>query len=928
MVVFLEILAVVLLLVAGFYALVWRMRAKADMDRSLNMVFLRVSVPLKDSREDKERDSEQVGGSTQKEYNDVMTHFFEALHSIYNGERINYFKGEDYFSCEYVLLEGQLQFFMVMPSHLRSVFDKQVTSFFSDVFIEQIEDYSIFRQGYKTTGYYLHFSKAPMFPIRTYQFLGSDPFNNIANVLSKIETDEGAAIQLMLRPLGNGWQEEGRAAASELFSGGPKAKKSLLSYINVFAWIGTFFRLLVKGAENEKFGDNPDPAARTTPLMDEQVKMMEGKNVKVGFEAVIRVVTSASTLYRAQQIAGEIGSSFAQYADPNSNSFRKLKHFSQNELLKGFILRSMRKDWFHEIFNPAKEMIFSAEEATSIFHFPNIKFNRSPVIKWQEFKIAGAPKNLPPEGVYLGDNIYRGETRKVNIKPDDRRRHFYMIGKSGTGKSTILKAMLKQDAQQEKGFCLIDPHGDLVEGILPHIPRNRADDVIIFDPGDLSRPMGINILEAYTEDDKEFMSQEALAIFIKLFGEEIMGPRLQHYFRNGCLTLMDDDDEGATLIDLPRLFTDDSWQRYKSNKVKNPVVRAFWEKEMASSGAREKQEMIPYFSSKFGPFITNAQIRNIIGQTKSGFDFRKVMDEGRILLCNLSKGKLGDLNAQLLGMILVSKLQMSAMGRVDTPEEDRRDFYLYVDEFQNFVTESFASILSEARKYRLCLIIAHQYISQITKLGGGGKGKQEDTTIRDAVFGNVGSMMCFKIGAADAEYMAKEFAPVFSEQDLVNIANYQAYIKLNIDNATSRAFSMATKYDPDKGDVQGGEAYRQLSRLKFAREKDFVEREIFRRVGTDLKKAAGVTPSSTPPANPMSPPPSFTPPPAMPGSVPPPLSVPQGSTAPPVVSTPPVPPAMTPPQAAVPPVQTQSSAMTPPSPMTPPPVSPPQPPAL
>ncbi len=854
MIPFLQILAVLLVFVAGFYLLLWRIRAKADFNRSLNMVFLRVSVPLKDSKEDKERDSEQVGsGGGQKEYNDVMSHFFEALHSIHNGEKINYFKGEDFFSCEYVLLEGQLQFFLVMPSHLRAIFDKQITAFYPDVFVEQVEDYNIFRQGYKTTGYYVHFSKPAMFPIRTYQFLGSDPLNNIANTLSKIENDEGAAIQIMLRPLANGWQEKGRAAAGELFSG-KKAEKSLWSYLNVFAWIGNVLRLLIKGAENEKFGQEADQAGRTTPFMDEQVKMMEGKNVKVGFETVIRVVTSASTQYRAQQIASEIGSAFAQYGDPNNNSFRKLKHFNLDELIKGFILRSMRKGWFHEFFNPAKEMIFSSEEATSVFHFPNIKFNRSPVIKWQEFKIAGAPKNLPTEGVYLGNNNYRGETRKVHIKPDDRRRHLYIIGKSGTGKSTILKSMLKQDSRAGRGLCLIDPHGDLVEGLLPHIPRSRADDVIIFDPGDLSRPMGMNILEAYTADDKESMSQEALAIFIKLFGEEIMGPRLQHYFRNGCLTLMDDDDEGAVLIDLPRLFTDDAWQRYKSNKVKNPVVRAFWEKEMASSGAREKQEMIPYFSSKFGPFITNAQIRNIIGQTKSGFDFRKVMDEGRILLCNLSKGKLGDLNAQLLGMILVSKLQMCAMGRADTPEEERLDFYLYVDEFQNFVTESFASILSEARKYRLNLIVAHQYISQITKLGGGGKGKQEDTTIRDAVFGNVGSMMCFKIGAADAEYMAKEFSPVFGEQDLVNIANYQAYIKLNIDNATSRAFSMATAYDPDKGDVQAGEAFRQLSRLKFAREKDFVEREVFRRVGTDLKKAAGVPPTSPVPPSPPTPP--------------------------------------------------------------------------
>ncbi len=821
------------------------MRDQANLNRSLNMVFLRISVPLKDSKEDKERDSEQYGAqSTQKEVNDVMTHFFEALHSIYNGEVVNFFKGEDFFSCEYVILEGQLQFFLVMPSHLKSLFDKQITAFYPDVFVEQVEDFSIFRQGYKATGRYVHLSKSYIYPFRTYQFLGSDPFNNLANALSKIELDEGAAVQLMLRPVKNGWQEKGRSAANELFSG-KKKKKSFWSYINIFAWIGNAFRILMQGAENEKFGADAQQTERTTPLMDEQVKMMEGKNVKVGFQAVIRVVASAKNMYRANQIVGEIISSFAQYNDPNNNSFAKSKRFSRNSLLKGFILRDMRKGWIQQLFKPARKMILSSEEAASIFHFPNIKYNRSPVIKWQEFKIAGAPKNLPTEGIFLGNNNYRGETRKVHIKVDDRRRHFYIIGKSGTGKSTLLKTMLKQDAQKGHGMCLIDPHGDLVEGILPHVPRDRADDVVIFDPGDLGRPMGMNILEAYSTDEKEFMAQEALAIFIKLFGEEIMGPRLQHYFRNGCLTLMEDDEEGATLIDLPRLFTDESWQRYKSNKVKNPVVKAFWEKEMANTGQREKQEMIPYFSSKFGPFITNAQIRNIIGQTKSGFDFRKIMDEGRVLLCNLSKGKLGDLNAQLLGMILVSKLQMSAMSRVDTEEEERRDFYMYVDEFQNFVTESFASILSEARKYRLNLIIAHQYISQITKLAGG-KGKQEDTTIRDAVFGNVGSMMCFKIGASDAEYIAKEFAPVFSEQDLVNIANYQAYIKLNIDNATSRAFSMATTYDPDKGDPQAAEAFKQLSRLKFAREKDFVEREIFRRVGAANKKPDFGKPPATP----------------------------------------------------------------------------------
>ena len=815
------------------------------------MVFLRISVPIRDSKEDRERESEQFSsGKSHKEVNDVMTHFFEAIHSVYNSDYVNIITGQDFFSCEYVILNGELQFFLVMPRNLKSLFEKQITAFYPDVFVEQVEDYNIFRQGYKATGMYIKLDKSYIYPVKTYQFMGSDPFNNIANTLSKIAPDEGAAIQIMLRPLADGWQKKGRKVAQDLFLG--KKPKGFWARLNIFSWFATWLRILVQGAESEKFTENIDTntgMTRTTPLMDEQVKLMETKNVKVGFESVIRVIGSAKSIYKAKQIVGEIRDSFAQYNAPNNNSFSKTKYFSRKALLKGFILRDIKRGWLKRFTDPRK-MILCSEEVASVFHFPNIKYNKSPVIKWQQYKIAAAPNNLPTEGLYLGENVFRGDRKKVYIKRDDRRRHFYIIGKSGTGKSTILKEMVKQDLKEGEGTCLIDPHGDLAEGVMPHVPRERADDVIVFDPGDLGRPMGLNILEAYTPDEKEFMSQEALAIFIKMFGEEIMGPRLQHYFRNGCLTLMDDEQEGATLIDLPRLFTDDSWQRYKVNKVKNPVVKAFWEKEMAATGAREKQEMIPYFSAKFGPFVTNAQIRNIIGQTKSGFDFRKVMDEGKILLCNLSKGKLGDLNAQLLGMVMVAKLQMGAMSRVDTAEEERKDFYLYVDEFQNFVTDSFASILSEARKYRLNLIMAHQYIAQITKSHGGGKGMHEDTTIRDAVFGNVGSMMCFKIGAQDAEYMAKEFAPIFSEQDLINIANYQAYIKLNIDNATSRGFSMNTAYDPSKGDVQAAEAYKQLSRLKYAREKEFVEREIFRRVGAStmqkMANAAGVEPPKPP----------------------------------------------------------------------------------
>jgi type IV secretory pathway TraG/TraD family ATPase VirD4 len=383
-----------------------------------------------------------------------------------------------------------------------------------------------------------------------------------------------------------------------------------------------------------------------------------------------------------------------------------------------------------------------------------------------------APVDLPTEGILLGYNIFRGDKREVRMLRDDRTRHHYIIGKSGSGKSVFINFMARQDIANGDGVCVVDPHGDLIEDLLQYIPKERAKDVIVFNPSDQLRPMGLNILEADSPEEQDLVSSQATEIFIKLFGDEIFGPRIQHYFRNACLTLMEDPDEGATLIDVPRMFVDDDFMKYKVAKVKNPVVRSFWEHEYAHTGERERQEMIPYFSSKFGPFITNSIMRNTIGQTKSAFDFRKVMDEQKILLINLSKGKIGDLNTQLLGLIVVARIQMAAMSRADTPQDQRKDFYLYVDEFQTFATDSFCAILSEARKYRLALIMAHQYIKQLEK--------KQDTSIRDAVFGNVGTMMSFKVGADDAEYMAKEYAPVLTESDVLGIANYKAYMLLKL----------------------------------------------------------------------------------------------------------------------------------------------------
>lgn len=824
------IIAVIILL---FYIVKWSIYLSKEKDRAIDMVFLRVLIPKKDSKEDRETEGEQFGtGKDWIKIASTMQQFFASMHALRSSQLKYYFLGQEFFTCEMAVINSQIQFFIGIPSDAKKLAEKQITSFYPDAVVDEVDPPNIFKPQSKQASTYLRLSKSYAYPIRTIQRLENDPLNNITNALSKIKPDEGAAIQFMMRPVGSEWQSKGQELAEEVY--GNKKKKSFWSKINPLMWLGTLFHIAIKGADDLKI-DNPDqPSGGATPVMQERSKAIEEKATKVGFDVIIRLITSAPNKRTAEMQLTNIKAAFEQYNAPDMNSFSVNYHHSHKKLLKDYIYRNFSRPvwlWLWRFFKLHEwQQIFSTEEMASLFHFPSIRYNPSTAIKWQEFKIMPAPHDLPSEGLLLGHNIYRGEKRDIRITTNDRRRHFYFIGKSGTGKSTILENMIRQDVQEGKGVAVIDPHGDLIEATLLRIPRERADDVIVFDPADLERPMGLNLLEAETPDQKEFVSQEALAIFIKLFGEEIMGPRLQHYFRNGVLTLLADDKEGATILDIMRLFTDDAYQQMKVAKVTNPVVNSFWHKEMAKSGAREKEEIIPYFAAKFGPFTTNVQVRNILGQPKSGFDIRKVMDEGKILLVNLSKGKLGDLNAKLLGMIMVSKLQMAAMSRVDTPEDERRDFYMYVDEFQNFVTESFASILSEARKYRLNLIIAHQYISQITQMSEGGKGKHEDPIIRDAVFGNVGSMMCFKIGAQDAEYMAKEFAPVFTEQDLINIANYQAYIKLNINGSTSRGFSLTTIYDPTGKDYEAAEAFRQLSRLKYARERQFVDREIARRI--------------------------------------------------------------------------------------------------
>lgn len=812
--------------VALFFLFVAFMRWRFNTGRSLNMVFLKIRTPKKESKEDREKERDQFSsGKDFKEVSQVMKQFYEGLYGIYNCKFVDYLIGQDFLSFEYVVQDGLIDFYCVVPAKLANYVEKQLTSFYPDSYVERVPDYNIFLKGNKVTGTYMKLLKNPLYPIKTYQRMTSDPLNNMTNILSKLEKNETAAIQVMIKPFKDGWQKRGRKIAKEILEDKPGG---FWKKLNPFTWIGAMINFMFRGPADEYLGTKPDQqGGRTTPLTDEQVKAIEEKNTQVGYQTVIRIVATSPTMTGAKKLCQTTRGAFSQFNSPDNNGFQYTRYHSDKALVRNFIYRRMRRNWTQRLFR--WYMVLSPEELMSIYHLPDVKYNMSPAINWQNYKIAPPPHNLPEDGLLIGHNIYRGVKTPVFIKNEDRFRHLYIIGQTGTGKSSSLQVMVRQDLEAGHGLCVIDPHGQLVEDILPFVPRERADDVIYFSPGDLERPIGLNLLEGDTEEEKDYIALEAMNIMIKLFDEEIFGPRIQDYFRNGCLTLMA-DPEGGALTDIVRLFTDDAYQKLKVEHVKNPIVRSFWEHQMAKTGAREKQEMIPYFAAKFGAFVTNGMMRNIIGQAKSAFDFSEAMNSNKILLMNLSKGETGDLNSKLLGMLIVAKIQMAAMRRQKQSKEERKDFFLYIDEFQNYVTESIESILSEARKYRLSLNMAHQYLGQLE--GNQAKKGSKQVSLKDAVFGNVGTIMSYKIGAQDAEFMGKEMAPVFSDQDLINIDKYKAVMKLSIDTQPSKPFSVVP-VNPylEEGDPEVGDAIKQLSRLKYGRDKEFVEREIFRRLG-------------------------------------------------------------------------------------------------
>ncbi len=709
-----------------------------------------------------------------------------------------------------------IEFYVSMPRRFREVVEKQIHSFFPSAHIEKVPEYTIFRPDGVTVASRLTLKKDDSFPIRTYKSLESDPLQNITNALSKLEDEqEGASIQIIIRRSGKKFKERGIRTAQNMQQGQRLGAASTSGAGNLARGIGTEMAgaLMKKSAQEQGIDARPKNPVILTPEEQDVITRLEAKAKRAHFEVNVRLVASASTKERAEMILGSIENAFVQFEDTNLNKFIAIRNKLKNA-------HKIAYDYIFRNFSDRHKMIMDTEELASIFHFP-ISTTETPKISWLKSKTSPPPTDIPKDGLTVGFSDFRGSKTELRLSDDDRRRHLYIVGQTGTGKSTFIEEMAKQDTL-ESGMCVIDPHGDLIDRILECIPKERAEDVIYFDPSDTERPFSLNIMEydLNRPEQKTFVINETLAIFDKLYDlKSTGGPMFEQYMRNAMLLVMDSPDLGSTLMEIPRVFRDIEFRKQKIKQCKDATVIDFWEKEAEKAGGDASLENIaPYITSKLTTFISNDIMRPIISQQKSTFDFREIMDGEKILLVNLSKGKIGEINSHLLGMIIVGKLLMAALSRVDIEEKDRKDFYLYIDEFQNFTTDSISQILAEARKYRLALIIAHQFIGQLSD------------EISKAVFGNVGSLCSFRVGSEDAEFLEKQFAPEFDASDLINIANYQCFSKLLMNNKTTPAFDMKT-YPPTEGSKEMREALKELSRYKYGRDREIVEAEIKKRAG-------------------------------------------------------------------------------------------------
>jgi hypothetical protein len=799
-------------------------RAKA-IERGLKMVPILIHLPPPSS---------DTSGSN-RDVREVMrekTAQAEVLYNMIAGTATDGFKsnfyGQRHIAFELVAVDGLVHYFVAVPVALVSVVKKAVQTAYPGARLEEVEDHNIFNQDGRlaaTLGGEMVLRAESAYPIATYEQLERDPMEALLTTMTGLEKKDGVGIQIMLRPAHKGWEKRSVQLSNV-------RRKTVGEGLHFSAMDIAKAAVRTPQQHREEVRDILGSQAHQPSQVDvSTAERIEEKIKHPGFEVLVRVIVSTNSVQRSQQLLQDIATAFALFEAPGLNGFKFLSALDVQGLVTAFIFR---------FFPPEiRSNILNSEELATLFHFPDSQFTPSMSVERQHSKQVDGPVKLPTEGLLFGHNDFRGIQKEIRLGHEDRRRHTYILGQTGTGKSTMLENLAVQDMKAGNGFAFIDPHGDSAEKLLALVPKERAEDIVYFNPSDTDYPLGLNLFEFTDPSQKDFLVQETINMLYKLYDPGktgIIGPRYEHWYRNAALTLMADPN-GSTFIEIPKVFTDTDYLKSKFKYLRDPTVIDFWTKEMGQTSDYHKSEMLGWFVSKFGAFQNNEMMRNIIGQVKSSFNLREIMDGKKILIVNLSKGRIGELNSQLLGMIFVIKFQAAAMSRADIAEGQRSDFCLYVDEFQNFSTDSFASILSEARKYRLNLVVANQFIGQLSE------------QIRDAVFGNIGTIVAHRMGPDDAEFMMKQFQPIFDASDLVNLPNYNAAMRLMIGGLPSQPFTLRDLAPIGAPNLELGAAVKDLSAAKFGRPKNEVEVEILDRF-TVRPAAPRTAPPSLQPAAP------------------------------------------------------------------------------
>jgi hypothetical protein len=743
---------------------------------------LRLRVTINERIEDK-----VVLRITTPHDNDKTPQAAEQLYASLYGMLRGRSKSLHHFSLEIVAGSYGIYFLAVINKRYQQFLENQIYAQYPDAQIKQIQDYTggLMSSGKKMAAIELGLAKDFYLPIKTFKSFEVDPLASITSAISKLEGDQEVFIQYVVRPIDNSWQEAGRRKINSR-----------------------------KGKEDSEGKKVTLEAGETGEL-----KEIELKSAKLGFQFIIRILAQSGDQLTSERILEDVEASFKQFETGVYNSISAKK--SGSGLLSTILGRrsqetmDVRSKYMNRLLDEMSTDIVNIEELASLYHLPNVTVEVAR-IAWSRSRKLPYPMNLPgrQDGArIIGMTDYRNLHFPYGLAQADRRRHMYILGKTGTGKSTSLKNLIMGDIYAGKGVGVIDPHGDLIDDILNLIPENRIQDVVLLDPSDVEFPVGLNVLKLKEGEEKDIVADGIVEIFKKFF--DSWGPRLQYILGNSILTML--QVQNVSLVGLTRLLDDPNYRKFILKQINDPILKKFWEREYADMTKNQKllTETLSPIQNKVGRFTSGSLIRNIVGQVKSTIDLEDVMNSGKIFLVNLSQGKIGEENSALLGGMLITRLYTNAMQRVKIPESERLDFYLYVDEFQNFATTTFVKILSEARKYGLNLVVAHQYVDQLLP------------EVRDAIFGNVGSMLNFVVGPKDAAVLEREYRPHLTAEDLVNLEKYHYVNKITVEGSQTPPFTGISL--PPSWVAQGNkQRIINHSREKYASPKEVVEDKINR----------------------------------------------------------------------------------------------------